>query len=252
MKKFLLLIVIFVLAGIAYFFVYLDVNKKETKTIARDYSSEFAHEMGRRKTNDQDIYIDLDEYPVYKISNTEIANLIKASLPLNPWLIDPDTLKCGDTIVWNCKAYGFDNNPRIGVIDGHFMWVKARELLEFMHGVSQPSGNKKIQGHVFFELKPSIIRLNERADASGKYRPTFIATSLDYLKKEQMAKDSVSLELSKWNAKVNSSNNTIVGNVILTIVISTLVLLLLSAWSYRLDDGVLIKKILSKIKLKFN
>lgn len=146
MKRIPIFLILCALAGLIAVCFYL-VNKKEVKTVVRNYAADLPNHMGKKKTV-EDIYFPLD-LPTHKISNTEIANFIQASLPLNPWLENPDSIDQGDTITWNCKAkgFGFDfaNNPRVGVTYGHTMWLIARELLEFMYGVSGPIEAKTVK-----------------------------------------------------------------------------------------------------------
>ncbi|HAQ03118.1 TPA: hypothetical protein DEP30_03620 [Candidatus Nomurabacteria bacterium] len=204
MKKFLLLIVIFVLAGIAYFFVYLDVNKKEIRKVPHDHSADLANEMGRKKTNmERDIYVELDP-PSYKISNKEIANFIYAAWKLSPWIKNPNRIFYNkDSIKWNYILFGLDTkNPTFKVAYGHSMWVTAEEILRYNNysGYSSVATGKieKNKKPIFFKPKPDMIRDRGRTDSSGKYRP--------FRTKDQKDQDLIVLAEQQRLADIQAKN----------------------------------------------
>lgn len=132
MKKIMIFSLLIMLAGTVYFFVQLEY-KEEVKTVVHDHSADLSREVGRKKTY-QDAYTDLDlEWPFHEISNNQIANLIKFSLPLNPWMTNPDSIYFGkDTITWNYIAMGLGKrNPRFEVTKNHPMWIIAKEILQY-------------------------------------------------------------------------------------------------------------------------
>lgn len=125
------LLLFFVLAGTIFFLIFHSTKKQEKVTI-RNYANDLPRGIVHKKIDTNSVYMNLDttEPSFYKVGNTEIANLIELSLPLNPWLKNPDSIYYNrDTIMWNYVAVGLgDLNARYPVTYGQSMWLIAKEI----------------------------------------------------------------------------------------------------------------------------
>ena len=112
-------------------FVVLSVGEKVSKEMKKELTSKYPILEIRNPghffswNNSGDYYI-----PLYEPSNKEIANLIKASLPLNPG-IKPDCIHPHTFIVWKTEdTQLYDKNFRTEVFRRDTLWDMARRILE--------------------------------------------------------------------------------------------------------------------------